>query len=94
MDMNGTIKVVALASLLVSTAAFGGDQYADKTEGKNALPDFSTLDTNSDGAISKEEVREQSLVASRFGELDGDGNGTLSRDEYQKAVDRSKAPNQ
>jgi hypothetical protein len=33
------------------------------------------------------------LVASRFGELDGDKNGKLSSDEYEKAVDRSKAPN-
>ncbi len=87
--MNGTIKVTALAALLVSAAAFAGDPK----EADHALPDFSTLDTNGDGAISTEEAREQSLVASRFGELDGDKNGKLSSDEYKKAVDRSKAPN-
>jgi hypothetical protein len=90
--MNGTIKVAALAALLVSGAAFGADPTTDQ-DSKNVLPDFSTLDANGDGAITKEESREQSLVASRFGELDGDKNGKLSKDEYQKAVDRSKPPN-
>ena len=73
---------------MVSTAAFAEDPNTD-----NALPDFSTLDTNGDKAISKDEAREQSLVASRFGELDGDKNGKLSSDEYEKAIDRSKAAN-
>jgi hypothetical protein len=93
LDMNGTIKVAALAALLASGTAFGADPGTDKSDSKNALPEFSTLDANGDGAISKDESREQSLVASRFGELDGDKNGKLSKDEYQKAVDRSKPPN-
>jgi hypothetical protein len=88
LDMNGTIKVAVLAALWVSAPAFAEDPKTD-----TALPDFATLDTNGDGAISKDEAREQSLVASRFGELDGDKNGKLSSDEYKKAVDRSKAPN-
>ena len=91
--MNGTFKVAALAALLVSATAFGADPSTDKSDSKNALPDFSTLDANGDGAISKEESREQSLVSSRFGELDGDKNGKLSSDEYKKAVDMSKPPN-
>jgi Ca2+-binding EF-hand superfamily protein len=93
LDMNGIIKVAALAALLASVAAFAQAPNTDKMDTDNALPDFSTLDTNGDGDISREEAREQSLVASRFGELDGDKNGKLSSDEYQKAVDRSKAPN-
>jgi hypothetical protein len=98
--MNGTIKVAALAALLVSAAAFGADPAADqantstdKTDTEKALPDFSTLDANRDGAISKDEARQQSWVASRFGEIDGDKNGKLSGDEYKKAVDMSKPPN-
>jgi Ca2+-binding EF-hand superfamily protein len=85
------VKVAALAALLVSAPAFGADPSTDKQE--NALPEFSTLDANGDGAISNEESREQSWVASRFGELDGDKNGKLSKDEYKKAVDLSKPPN-
>jgi hypothetical protein len=91
--MNGAIKVATLSALLVSAAAFGADQAASKTDTENALPDFSTLDANGDKAISKDEAREQSWVASRFGELDGDKNGKLSSDEYKKAVDMSKPPN-
>ena len=91
--MNGTIKVVALAALLVPAASFGADQSTDKTQ-ENPLPDFATLDANRDAAISKDEAREQSWVASRFGELDADRNGKLSSEEYQKAVDKSKPPNQ
>ena len=71
--MNGIFKVAALAALLASAAAFAQEPNTDKMDTDNALPDFSTLDTN--------------------GELDGDKNGKLSSDEYQKAVDRSKAPN-
>ena len=91
--MNEIIKVAALAALLTSAAAFAQEPNTDKMATDNALPDFSTLDTNGDGDISKEEAHEQSLIASRFGELDGDKNGKLSSDEYKKAVDRSKAPN-
>jgi Ca2+-binding EF-hand superfamily protein len=96
--MNGTIKVAALAALLVSAAAFGADPSTDKADTstdkqENALPDFSTLDANRDGGISKDEAREQSWVASRFGELDADKNGKLNSDEYKKAVDMMKPPN-
>ena len=56
-------------------------------------PEFSSLDADGNGSISKEEARSQSLIASRFGELDGDKNGSLSTDEYNKALDKSKAPN-
>ena len=91
--MNGTMKVAALAALSVSAAAFGADPSTDKTNTENALPEFSTLDKNGDGAISKDEAREQSWVASRYGELDGDKNGKLSGEEYKKAVDMSKAAN-
>jgi Ca2+-binding EF-hand superfamily protein len=88
--MKGILKVAALATALVSLSAFGADQTRAQ---QNPLPDFSTLDKNGDGAISKDEAREQSWVASRFGELDGDKNGKLSGEEYKKALDMSKAPN-
>jgi hypothetical protein len=61
--------------------------------GDTQWPDFATLDTNGDGALSQDEARSQSLLASRFGEIDGDKNGKLSADEYKKAQDKSKAPN-
>jgi hypothetical protein len=93
LDMNGSIKTAALAALLVSATAFGADPSTDKAGTENAPPDFSTLDANGDGAISKDEAREQSWVASRFGELDADKNGKLSGDEYKNAVEMLKEPN-
>lgn len=91
--MKGTIEVAALAALLVSVTAFGADPGTDDADARNALPEFSTLDKNRDGGISKEEAQAQSWVASRFGELDGDKNGKLSSDEYDKAIDMSKPSN-
>ena len=90
---NGQAQTRALFAPFFSATAFGADPGTDKSDSKNALPDFSTLDANGDGAISNDESREQSWVASRFGELDGDKNGKLSKDEYQKAVELSKPPN-
>ena len=103
--MNGTMKIAALAALLAFATAFAEEPNpptqaadpqatADTTLAtENQWPEFATLDTNGDGVISKDEARAQGLVASRFGELDGDKNGTLSSDEYKKGLDKTKAPN-
>jgi hypothetical protein len=66
---------------------------AEQATTTDQWPEFTSLDKNADGSISRDEARAQSLVASRFGVMDGDGNGALSSDEYQKGRDQSKAPN-
>lgn len=103
--MNGSMKIAALAALLTFATAYAEDPNqaeqpadppapADTTMATDTQwPEFSTLDTDGDGAISNEEARAQGLVASRFGELDGDKDGKLSSDEYKKGLDKTKAPN-
>jgi EF hand len=95
-DMNTSIKVLVLASLLVGAAAVA--QETPKTASPdaasdNAWPDFATLDKNGDGSITKEEAKTQSLLASRFQEVDRDGDGKLSAAEYDGARKHMTAPN-
>lgn len=103
--MNVTIKIAALAALFASATAFAEEPYkpapaadpqtaADTTMGtENQWPEFATLDANGDGSVSKDEAQAQGLVASRFGELDGDKDGKLSGDEYKKGLDKTKPAN-
>jgi EF hand len=89
--MNGAMKVVALAAVLACSAAFADD--AKTSTGNNEWPEFSALDENGDGNISKDEAKAQSLLASRYSEIDNDMDGKLSAEEYNKARDHMKAPN-
>jgi len=53
---------------------------------------FSSLDTDKDGALSKEEVKasKNKLLARSFAEIDGDGNGLLSKEELVAFVETAK----
>lgn len=57
------------------------------TEGQ--IPEFTTLDTNGDGYVSKDEAKANATLAAKWDELDADKNGALSSAEYQKAKDAS-----
>src|SRR5262245_14814518 len=105
-DMNTSIKVLALASLLVGAAALAQDPPKTDTPktdtpqtsttdnaADNQWPDFATLDKNGDGSISKDEAKAQSLLASRFQEIDRDADGKLSAAEYNGARKHMMAPN-
>jgi hypothetical protein len=105
--MNGTIKVAALAALLASAAAFANEDPAQQqpaatpttpadttTATDTAWPEFSTLDTNGDGYVSKDEAKSNAALAAKFGELDTDKNGSLSSSEYQKGRDMSSGSQQ
>ncbi|UJX25600.1 calmodulin [Pseudoalteromonas sp. CF6-2] len=65
-------KTFALLALVSSSAAF-------------AATDFETLDVNDDGAISQSEASVDATLMSQFKELDTDGNGELSEEEFAKA---------
>lgn len=47
---------------------------------------FDRADTNWDGKLSKKEAEALPAVSSNFAQIDADKNGSLSRDEFSKAV--------
>jgi EF hand len=98
-QMNATLKVAALAALMTSAAAFAEDpskqpaaETPQATEGE--WPDFSKLDTNGDGNLSKEEASANAALGAKWDELDADKNGSLSSAEYSKAKDKVKGKDQ
>ena len=82
--------------LLTSGAVLAGGQdhtahqdHADHAAHDAAKPageEFSTLDTNKDGALSKEELAKHRL-APHFSMLDSDRNGRLSAKEFAAGRD-------
>lgn len=75
--MNKSIKVAGLVALLCSAAAFAGDT------------DYSKLDTNGDGSISKDEAKADADITANFDQLDTDKNGSLS-DAELKADEKNR----
>ena len=53
---------------------------------------FGYLDTDRDGGLAPDELprRMQEALRERFSSLDGDGNGTLSIDEYSQINRRAQ----
>ena len=89
--MDNHIKFAAIAAMLCCAAAYAGDQRpaaAGKETGGAVLPEFSTLDANGDGVISKEEARTQASLAAIFTDVDANNNGKLDSQEYAEARNR------
>lgn len=90
--MDNRIKVAIVAALLSCSAAYAGDQAAEPQQKSDtmakALPEFSTLDVNADGAISQDEAKAQAELGAIWADVDADKNGKLSSKEYAEA--RSK----
>lgn len=66
--LNTAFTILVLAS---SSAAY-------------AAVDFSSFDANEDGVISMEEAQVNSQLVKIFKQLDTDGNGELSKEEFSK----------
>lgn len=76
--------------LVVAMAATAATSVSALTRGQG--PDFSTLDTDGNGELTREELAAQG--AARFDAADADGNGLLSAEELtafsaQRAEDRA-----
>ena len=98
--MTHTLKLAALAALIASGSAFAQDPnppaeqpVATETpqaqdDQSSALPDFATLDSNKDGAISKDEAAVHVGLTEAFSTSDADQNGQLTAAEYADAQSR------
>ena len=73
-----SILSLATTAALVFSPATAKDHWGNK-------PEFSTLDDNGDGQITKAEV--QAHRAAEFVKVDIDGNGSLSAEELMAKVD-------
>lgn len=49
---------------------------------KSKAPEFSELDTNRDGAVPEEEVRDHQDIVAHFQDADVDSDGLLTRSEF------------
>lgn len=81
MKRTSLISAVALIAVLgTATASFahGGGKGMGARGGM--MPDFATLDTDSDGKITQAEM--DAHKAAKFAEIDTDSNGKISADEF------------
>ena len=79
--MNALIKVAALAAVLSIPVAFAQGNPSTPAEPGAQAVDYSKLDTNGDGKISKDEAAKDPTLASNFSKLDTDRDNSLSSAE-------------
>ena len=84
--MNALVKVAALAAVLCAPVAFAQDYPNSQTSPSSSKQsaqsiDYTKLDTNGDGVISKSEASADPKLSAKFDKLDADKNGSLSTSE-------------
>jgi hyperosmotically inducible protein len=84
MKFNRVLPHVAAAALVVS-AVSGVSGAAAADNAKSVNRDFDRLDTNRDGMLTRDEVRQIRDFARAFSEADENKDGKLDRDEFVKA---------
>jgi Ca2+-binding EF-hand superfamily protein len=77
-----TMKYQALTSALLLTLATAGSAYAQVL--------FEELDTDHNGAISKQEAKARMDLKENFNMIDKNGNGSISVDEYTAYENRGQ----
>ena len=89
--MNTSIKIAALAAVLSIPVAFAADEYpSTQTQPGAQSVDYSKLDMNGDGKISKDEAATDPTLSYNFGKLDKDRDGSLSATELSAAKTKEK----
>ena len=83
--MKALIKVAALAAVLSAPVAFAQDSPTQTSPSSSkqtaSSTDYTKLDANGDGVISKSEASADPTLSAKFDKLDADKNGSLSTTE-------------
>jgi hypothetical protein len=90
--MNSLIKVTALAAILSASAAFAQNYPAPEPSAKSSdkSADYSKLDVNGDGSISKDEAKKDPTLSAKFSELDTDKSGSLTTAELSAGMSKDQ----
>ena len=75
-----TQLILLCSAALLSTAAIAEDTDSSKNKGDT----FASLDVDSDGKLSQEEVASNSGLTASFTKLDGDSDGFISKREFRR----------
>jgi hypothetical protein len=89
--MNALTKVAVLAAVLSVPAVFAQDYPSSPSQQTGtgaASMDYSKLDKNGDGNISKDEAKADPTLSAKFDELDKDKSGSLSTTELAAKKDK------
>jgi Ca2+-binding EF-hand superfamily protein len=78
--MNTLRVSSAFVSLVLSAAVFAQDS-------ESTAPAFETIDADNNGFITPAEVQDNVELTAMFGELDANGDGQLSAEEYGKQAE-------
>jgi Ca2+-binding EF-hand superfamily protein len=78
------IALVTLTAALLSTGALANDNETTNDTGKDRNDAFATLDSDSDGKLSKDEVSGSASLSSSFSMIDRNSDGYISRGEYRR----------
>lgn len=83
--------IVGNACLLATTAAFAnGDSPNDSKNKIASASSFAALDRNGDHRISRSEAGFDRRLSETFAEIDTDGDGFVSIDEFNAAADKTR----
>jgi Ca2+-binding EF-hand superfamily protein len=91
--MNAFTKVAALAAVLAVPVAFAQDyptSPATQSGAQTPSVDYSKLDANGDGSISKSEAKKDASLSANFDSLDKDKNGSLSSAELSSGMTKDR----
>lgn len=77
----------AIAGLLASAGVFANDDTGHKIASAKS---FAALDRNGDHRISRSEAGFDRMMSDTFAELDTDGDGFVSIDEFTAAADKTR----
>lgn len=77
----GNVELLAQAG---DTTGGMGMEPGTQTQPQTQQPEFSQLDANSDGALTREEVVQSPMLSDRFDDVDANADGQLSAEEFDQ----------